>query len=61
MAGRCNGFGGKTSGGRWGYGGGFKGGRENSGPRQHQRFGGGGGGGGGGNNRSNGYSNGGSY
>lgn len=38
--------------GRWGYGGGFKG-RENSGPRSHQRFGGGMG------NKSNGYHNGG--
>lgn len=39
--------------GRWGYGGGFKG-RENTGPRSHQRFG-------GGNQRSqsNGYHNGG--
>lgn len=39
--------------GRWGYGGGFKG-RENSGPRNHQRFGSGGMG-----NKSNGYHNGG--
>lgn len=51
MASRCGSFGGKGgSGGRWGYGGGFKG-RENSGPRHHQRFSNGG--------RSNGYSNGG--
>ncbi|KAJ3636221.1 hypothetical protein MTP99_009056 [Tenebrio molitor] len=54
MASRCGGFGSKGGGGgRWGgYGGGFKG-RENSGPRHHQRF----------NNsgRTNGYSNGGSY
>ncbi|KAJ8955954.1 hypothetical protein NQ314_006803 [Rhamnusium bicolor] len=35
MAVRSGGFGGK--GGRWGYSGGFKG-RENNGPRQHQRF-----------------------
>ncbi|CAH0546381.1 unnamed protein product [Brassicogethes aeneus] len=42
------GFGGK-SGGRWGYGGGFRG-RENTGPKQHQRFG-------GNNKASNGYGN----
>lgn len=64
MASRCNGYGG-NKGGRWGYGGGFKG-RENNGPRAHHRFGGGGGGGGGagnlnhksnGVNKSNGYTN----
>lgn len=51
MASRAGGYGGK-GGGRWGYSGGFRG-RENNGPRQHQRF----------NNsgRTNGYSNGGSY
>lgn len=36
MASRVGSFGGK-SGGRWGYGGGFRG-RENSGPRAHKRF-----------------------
>lgn len=38
MASRAGSYGGKNN--RWGYGGGFKG-RENNGPRQHQRFGGG--------------------
>jgi len=52
MASRGGGFGG-NKGGRWGYGG-FRG-RENSGPRNHHRFGNSGGG------KSNGYSNGSSY
>lgn len=37
IANRCSGFG-NNKGGRWGYGSTFKG-RENAGPRTHQRFG----------------------
>ncbi|KAL1517712.1 hypothetical protein ABEB36_001444 [Hypothenemus hampei] len=39
IAARSGNYGGGNKGGRWGYGGGFKG-RENTGPRQHSRFGG---------------------
>ncbi|XP_074035866.1 ATP-dependent RNA helicase p62 [Leptinotarsa decemlineata] len=44
IANRAGSYGG-SKGGRWGYGGGFRG-RENSGPKSHTRFGNGGGGGG---------------